>query len=492
MSELKERVEERKDKAKKRVESGLQIATEKHKDRLQACEALYRERTGERMPEYLGATLGHALENTVYEAKKQASNRGVATEALTTSDLGQFIRHGFDLISSIIPTSVLDEVATIQPMERKNGRVFYLDAIYDSDKGSISQGDEIFDAKNPVRNINTGGTYTTQQNIDEPFATGDGSQTSFTRTLRNFPVIQSDNGADPVLTVTDGTETFTDQGDGTLDGDAGGSGTVDYETGEVTVNFNSAPSNNQSITASYEHSFDENPASTPRVSFNIEEEDVTAEKRTLATNWLLDTEFELEQHHGRQATEELVSIMAGLVRNEIDNMVLNDIQQNAQASNYNPFDADATTYRISQNDRNEDFINQISNERSQIENNSARGTANIMLCGTNVSNFVETLDDFELENGLEDRDVNGPHVRGEWKGLKIIKVPDYQDDEYVLGYKGERWLDAAYAWMPYTPLLVSSPYPVGDGEYERYMYTRNAKSMLRSNAFLRNTINNLT
>jgi hypothetical protein len=52
--------------------------------------------------------------------------------------------------------------------------------------------------------------------------------------------------------VTDATETFSDDSHGRLVGDDGGSGTVDYETGEISVAFNAAVTNEQAITADYQ------------------------------------------------------------------------------------------------------------------------------------------------------------------------------------------------------------------------------------------------
>jgi len=81
----------------------------------------------------------------------------------------------------------------------------------------------------------------------ESIGTGDDATTTFNATLAKTPVIPGS------VSVTDGTETFTDNGDGTLTGSAGGSGTVNYTTGALSVTFNAAPSNGASITADYSY-----------------------------------------------------------------------------------------------------------------------------------------------------------------------------------------------------------------------------------------------
>ena len=90
--------------------------------------------------------------------------------------------------------------------------------------------------------------------VSDATTAGDGSTATFAWT-------QSIATADSVplgsrikkgtVSVTDGTETFTDNGDGTLTGDAGGSGTVNYETFAISVTFNANVTNSQAITVAY-------------------------------------------------------------------------------------------------------------------------------------------------------------------------------------------------------------------------------------------------
>ncbi len=55
------------------------------------------------------------------------------------------------------------------------------------------------------------------------------------------------------VSVTDGVETFTDDGTGGLDGDNGGDGDVNYVTGEIDVEFGDAPADGAAILVSYNY-----------------------------------------------------------------------------------------------------------------------------------------------------------------------------------------------------------------------------------------------
>ncbi len=71
--------------------------------------------------------------------------------------------------------------------------------------------------------------------------TGDGAAETFVATL---------GAIEPgTLAVTDGVETFADDGFGDLTGSAAGTGKVNYQTGKVSVTFHAAPANAANVNA---------------------------------------------------------------------------------------------------------------------------------------------------------------------------------------------------------------------------------------------------
>ena len=78
---------------------------------------------------------------------------------------------------------------------------------------------------------------------------GDAVIVTFTATLAPSNTILA--GSVIVNNTTAPIETFTDDGSGVLTGDLGGSGTVDYDTGAVSVTFNTAPASGDEIWISY-------------------------------------------------------------------------------------------------------------------------------------------------------------------------------------------------------------------------------------------------
>lgn len=81
---------------------------------------------------------------------------------------------------------------------------------------------------------------------EEVIGTGDGSTKTFEATLTYYPVRN-------ITTAGDTVETFTDNGDGTLTGDKGGDGVIDYDTGDISLTFNTAPGSSVDVEVSYNY-----------------------------------------------------------------------------------------------------------------------------------------------------------------------------------------------------------------------------------------------
>jgi uncharacterized small protein (DUF1192 family) len=76
---------------------------------------------------------------------------------------------------------------------------------------------------------------------------GDGDEDTFEFTTEEAPLVIG------TVTVTDGVETFTDDGDGDLTGDMGGDGSVNYVTGDIEVEFDTEPLDGADLWVSYSY-----------------------------------------------------------------------------------------------------------------------------------------------------------------------------------------------------------------------------------------------
>jgi hypothetical protein len=81
--------------------------------------------------------------------------------------------------------------------------------------------------------------------VDQNLTLGNGGAT-YSGTLTVFPIVGG------TLSITDGVETFSDNGAGNLIGDLGGTGTINYSTGVWNVTFNSVVASGVVISGIYE------------------------------------------------------------------------------------------------------------------------------------------------------------------------------------------------------------------------------------------------
>lgn len=477
------------DKALTRVmENGVRLAETEYPEYLESVESFYMEHKGRSLPEHMVATLGTVYSNVEKELEKKLRKRGqVANETLTTADLGTFIRHGFEVITAALPTSILEEIASVQPMDRSAGKIFWLDYLYDTTKGPVQKGDAVFDAQSgPEPGSGVYPLFSADRTDQEPEVTpaqSGGNYVYDSAGTRQFPI---EKETFKVVDNANGDVVVEDDGSGDLvDSNGQKVGDIDYSDGshEYTI-----PQGDISGNAELAYSYDlsRNPDATSRVKLGIRDQTIEAEKRQLITNWLIDSAFELERHFGRGIEDEMVTLMGSLVRAEIDLNHLDLIRNSAPLSNKGQFDATLVNF-ISRNERNRDFKNQIISESTQIEQQSGRGTGNIILAGANVADLLEGIESFDKAN-VTSEDIAGPHFRGEIWGRRVYKVPSWDPDEYVVMWKGSSFLEAGSVYAPFLPIMMTDTYRTKNMVAEKGLMHSAAEHITNENFFVRNSI----
>jgi len=125
--------------------------------------------------------------------------------------------------------------------------------LYDPGNPNATATAKIWDAgeqlsqKSPdARNIKFPNITVSRVTNEEKYR-GDNTKSTFSGTLNNHPLVATS------IIITDQTETFFDKHTDALEGNLGGTGTINRFTGEFKITFNTAPNNNQPITASYHY-----------------------------------------------------------------------------------------------------------------------------------------------------------------------------------------------------------------------------------------------
>lgn len=166
------------------------------------------------------------------------------------------------VIAALLPSLVLNKIGVVQALDRRQGAVFYMDVKIGQNKGSLSVGDTLIGAKTGHATSEAARKYATPNVFGENIAVA--GVPSASGTLNYKPLTAG------TVIITDGVETFTDNGlNGLVSDLSGGStGTIDYTLGTYSVTFLSG-SAAATVTARYEYDYERAENGVPQLDINV-------------------------------------------------------------------------------------------------------------------------------------------------------------------------------------------------------------------------------
>lgn len=405
-------------------------------------------------------------------------------------NLGSFIDYGFDVISATVPNLIAHDIVSVQPMNAKFGAVFFLKYLFGNNKGSIVAGS---DMNSPFTGITNTIHFSDEVIEGESLGTGDGTEDDFTINAAYTPIRPDTftvyQAGTPVAkasgTVTAGVQTIS-----ALES-SGVTGTVNLETGAVAVNFTTAPAASAALTVDYAYNMDQTTQGFSQVDLDLSSLPIEAKPRKLRSRWLLDAAFELTKMKGINAETELVTAMSNEIKFEIDGEMLNELYAKAANTGFT-WSAQCPQYSLSYNEYKKTIIDTFTEASNKIFFETKRVGANFIVAGINVCNIIETLEEFQADN-LGTKNINGPHKIGvlanKWT---VYKDPFYNDNNFLLGYKGSSWLDAGFVYAPYMPLYTTPTQVLDDFIFRKGLATSYGKLMVNSKLYAKGNITNFS
>lgn len=390
-------------------------------------------------------------------------------EGTQAADVGAYIRHAFEMITAVMPNLVSEEVVSVQALNQKIGQIFFLQYVFGSNKGTVKKGDLAFGPYD----INNKPEYTSEH-IDQEVLEATPSGTKVEGTLSWGPVIAGS------VVVTAGSVTLKDDGKGALTSSGSDAGIIDYTSGKITINFASTP---EAVNVEYSYSLEYAPTEAPELDMNIKEKIVVAKPRRLRTRYAFEAAYDVEKQFGINMDDELLEAAVSEIKHEIDQEILSDLYR--QAGLIHTWDATVRP-AISKQQHYESFGIAINEAENLIRKATKRAKGNVLVAGINALNVAESLPGFIPSNAT---DKIGAYVAGTIKGhTKVIANPFYGDDEYLVAYKGESFLDAGYVYAPYLPIFATQIVMMDDFLGRRGYATSYAKAMLNPNYYVKGTI----
>lgn len=438
---------------------------------------------------------GKELDKAAYAATLQgmeniAEKFSSMSEATQSAQIGSFIQHGYDLITAVYPNLIANQLVSIQPLQYKVGEIWFFELQYGSAKGSVTQNTTALSGLTGAR--------------PQKFYSGeylDGVAVEATDGVR---VAFSGSVGQPIRTgaqleffyVTDGSETFSpSEADNTvLVGDAGGAGTLNLSTGAWTATFNAAPAAADTVRYVGRVNMETDPSLIGDTRMNFTSTSVEAEKHKLTSTYSLDAEYELRKQFNMDMNDQLVKANASLIKAEIDRLIIDDMKRAAISPNgagFSTWDG-AQPAGLSELDHFRTLLTVLQRQSQDINDATQLVRGNFVVAGSNIISVLSVLPEFKSAINPSS-ETPGPYVAGQVNGILVIKHPDFDANEWIMGHKGTTAFHSGYVFAPYMPLMVTPPISDTDNVFSvtRGLFTQAGRKVVNPKYYAHGFATNL-
>jgi hypothetical protein len=381
----------------------------------------------------------------------------------------------FDIFFGYFPQLITPLIASTQPIKTANATVFFYEALAGSDKGLVQKGDLL---QSPF------------EFGSEPHYTSDFVEMgviegtdAFTKELPLWAPLAAEKivveGA--ILEWTSDTE-FTATFEG-MDAELEGTITVSGDTIKVeTTAATGADAEDINATIGYVYDNVYAPTQVPALLGNLKDVQITAQTRTVKTNFSVQAAFGFEAQFGKKLGDQLAESAMYELRREIDLEAISKVFTTAPVLitwNKNPKDANGL-FEI----HKRSFKDAVVRASNEILLKSKRAAGNILLVGIDAKSVVETLPEFQP-------DTSNKHVGviGKLMGMKVISSPDLLPEDFAVIYKSEKDdFDAGLIFAPYIPVMATDEVTLDDLQTRKAYLTSYGMKVINPNFFVKGKI----
>ena len=176
------------------------------------------------------------LENTKSEveiSRGRMMNGTPVVEGTDISMINTFTSNVFDIITAVMPNLIANDIVSVQPLDRRNGQVFFLKFTYGNNKGSIKAGDNMLTSQQGFSGKDFSGEHVSGETLT--IASGAVNTTLLHTPIKPGTVVLSTSTdlskeLKDVPQADGVTGTFTDTASTGL-----GAGTINYVTGALAL-----------------------------------------------------------------------------------------------------------------------------------------------------------------------------------------------------------------------------------------------------------------
>ena len=404
------------------------------------------------------------LENT----KMALQNRGIRNENFVRNGITQgaditwFPDHVINMVSALYASQIIEEMVSIQPLDNPIGQIVFLQYLYGDTRGDNLTGQDMINEFGAFQNGDQRNRYASQVIDGEPVTSSGG--TDIDAHLQNLPVLfdathpidfidntnsgtvyrlkrTSEKTVAVVALNAQGYEVGGDYLDKNKDV------VVDPESGHFK--FSLTQPMDAGVNARYSQDLSNGPSLAGRVSLHLKTEQIKAEPHKLRAQYVFDAGYALSKSHGIDIEQCLIDACTTEIRHERDMEVINILMRQAPAS---VIWNSQNTNAISQKDHNESFLTTLFAAASEIAYRTKKVFGNWCVVGKQGLDTIMSVGAPRfVASGLAN--LNGPTVVGTLdNAMKVIFSPYVKRNEFLVGYKGDSYIDSGFIVGDYLPI----------------------------------------
>lgn len=433
--------------------------------------------------DHLKAQTAVMMEN----ARKWMSTMDEATLSLTT---GGYRDHIYPIIRAAFPNNPINEIVAVQPQQRKNGTIYWLNYVVGKTRGQFKRGETLFDANNGW----SGKTGFTDEKISGEALGNSAAAAGQSATLAETPV----RPGEVELTIAQGTGIVVrDNGNGVFTlVSAGGTGltlsagTVNYQTGAVSLTFSGALAGASAMTADYGVDL-ESQLNLPEIDVEMQSTGVTARRRPISMRISMESMQDFQSEMGMDPAQLIVQGAAQALLADTGAEVVKDLWDMAGAA-VASFDI-TPSVGLGRAEHFRDINYPINLGSGAITDATQRAEATFMIVDQNALNVLKTVGapQFIPAPGMTSKSQGLVFV-GTFDGLKVFRFKFMSTfpgaaakGNILLGYKGDEFWDSGYVWAPYQQLYTNGPDERADLTRRQAWAMRYAKKKINTNMYKR-------
>jgi len=384
--------------------------------------------------------LALVLENTDRELKN--AQRRIFESTTQVPDIGPFRLHVFDMITAMYPNAIIEDLISVQALPQKVGQIFFLSVMRGNTKGEIQEGTPAF---SPWSGAAEYSRFSTENVDNEPQGTWNPSS----GLSGHMPWVPVRRGS---ITFTDGDKMAIDDGNGNLTVNGVNVGSIDYDSGSYELLPVADFSDSATITASYMYNQEHAPAYTGKLTLRVDETIITARPHKLSATYSFDAGYDLQAAYGMDIDNLLLEAATAELRHERDGIIISNLY--AQSKNKDTWNI-VIPPALTQREHFESFIHHLFFCATRINQETKRGAGNWVVTGKTGMDVLHAVGAPRFE-GSGNFSQPGPHPVGTLdKMMKVYYNPFMNEDQYLVGFKGQNFLDAGYVLGDYLPLFSS-------------------------------------